>query len=297
MNVLEARLPLARARRFPDFLDLTKPRITLLILVTALLGFYLGAGRALTLAALPLLLGTALISSGTSGLNQYLERDVDSRMSRTANRPLPSGRLRPAEALVFSLLLSLLGWVVLAVLVNALTGALAAATTLVYAFVYTPLKRVTSLAILVGAVPGALPAVGGWAAATGRIDTGAMVLFTIVFLWQLPHFLAIAWLYQEDYRRGGLWILPGFRHDGQGLARWVVFYNTALLPVSLLPVMVGMGGRLYLVGSLVLGLAFLATGLQFARTRSRFCARRHLLASVVYLPLLWGLLVIDQVGP
>ncbi len=295
MTVLEAGLPLARSRA-ADLVDLTKPRITLMILLTALLGYTLGAGGSLGLVVIPLLAGTALIASGSSVLNQYLERDLDGRMRRTEGRPLPAGRLRPGEALRFGVVLSVAGLGVLLLLVNLLTGLLAAATLLSYVAVYTPLKRHTSLATIVGAVPGALPPVGGWAAATGRIGPEAAILFALVFLWQIPHFLAIAHLYREDYRRSGMPMLPVLEPDGRATARQVSLYASALLPVSLLPSVIGLAGPLYLAGALILGLAFAGFGLAFARNRTLLHARRLLLASVIYLPLLSGLLMIDQAG-
>ena len=292
MTVMEAPIALARPR-LADLLELTKPRITLLILVTAFLGFHLGAGHVLSLTLVPLLAGTALVSSGCSALNQFLERSADARMRRTEGRPLPAGRVRPLDALLFALALSASGLLILLTLVNLLTAALATATLLIYVFAYTPLKRVTTLSTLVGAVPGALPPVGGWAAATGRLEMGAAILFAIVFLWQIPHFLAIASLYREDYLRGGMRMLPVAEPGERFTGIQVVLYTMALLPVSLLPAATGLAGGLYLAGALVLGSLFGHTALRFARSRSQENARRLLLASVAYLPLLWGLLLMD----
>lgn len=294
MTVLEARLALVRVS-FADLQDLTKPRITLLILLTALLGFVL-AGGTVGMAAAGLLLGTALVSSGSSALNQILERQSDARMRRTENRPLPSGRLRPADAILWSILLSAGGLSILALTVNLLTAGLAALTLVSYAFIYTPLKKVSSLATVAGAIPGALPPLGGWAAATGELSPPAFILFTIVFLWQMPHFLAIACLYRDDYRRGGLPMLPVVDEEGRFTALQVLLYNAALLPVSLLPSALGMAGGLYLAGALLLGLGLNAAGLHFARCRTQANARSLLLASVVYLPLLCGLLFLDRTG-
>ena len=293
MTVVEARLPLARTR-VADLVELTKPRITLMILFTVLLGFYLGAEGTLTLTLLPALIGTALITSGTAALNQYLERHLDGLMRRTESRPLPSGRLRPREALVFGLALCVSGFLLLTIMVNPLTGGLAAATTVSYIFIYTPLKRVTSLSTIVGAIPGALPPVGGWTAATGRLEPEAAVLFAIVFLWQLPHFLAISWLYRDDYARGGLRMLSVADKDGRATARQVLIYSLALLPVSLLPAAIGLGGPIYTTGAIVLGALFVGTGLHFSLTRSLLHARRLLLTSVAYLPLLASLLMLDR---
>jgi len=268
MTVLEARLALVRVS-FADLQDLTKPRITLLILLTTLLGYVL-AGGAAGLAAVGLLAGTALVSSGSSALNQIIERDRDARMRRTENRPLPAGRLRPADAILWSVLLSASGLLLLALTVNLLTAALAALTLVSYAFVYTPLKRVTSLATVVGAIPGALPPLGGWAAATGELTAPAFILFAIVFLWQMPHFLAIACLYREDYRRGGMLMLPVVDEGGRFTALQALVYS--------------------------LGLGMNAASLRFARCRTQTTARGLLLASVIYLPLLCGLLFLDRTG-
>ena len=294
MTVLEARMALVRVST-RDLLELTKPRITLLIVLTALLGFVL-AGGTFGLTAIALLAGTALVSSGSSALNQVLERHSDASMRRTENRPLPAGRLRPAEALFWGLLLSVGGLLILVLSVNLLTAALAGLTLVTYGFVYTPMKKVSSLATVVGAIPGALPPVGGWAAATGTLASPALILFAIVFLWQMPHFLAIACLYRDDYRRGGMPMLPVVDADGRFTALQVIIYNAALLPVSLLPSALGMTGGSYLTGAVLLGLGLNIAGLLFARRRTQEAARRLLLASVIYLPLLWGLLLMDRTG-
>ncbi|MCZ6651350.1 MAG: heme o synthase [Acidobacteria bacterium] len=294
MTVLDARMALVRVST-RDLLELTKPRITLLIVLTALLGFVL-AGGTFGLTAIALLAGTALVSSGSSALNQVLERESDASMRRTENRPLPAGRLRPAEALFWGLLLSVGGLLILALSVNLLTAALAGLTLVTYGFVYTPMKKVSSLATIVGAIPGALPPVGGWAAATGTLASPALILFAIVFLWQMPHFLAIACLYRDDYRRGGMPMLPVVDADGRFTALQVLIYNAALLPVSLLPSALGMAGGSYLTGAVLLGLGLNVAGFLFARRRTQEAARRLLLASVIYLPLLWGLLLMDRTG-
>ena len=294
MTVMEARMALVRVST-RDLLELTKPRITLLIVLTALLGFVL-AGGTFGLTAIALLAGTALVSSGSSALNQVVERQSDAAMRRTENRPLPSGRLRPAEALFWSLLLSMGGLLLLALSVNLLTTALAGLTMVTYGFVYTPMKKTSSLATVVGAIPGALPPVGGWAAATGTLSSPALILFAIVFLWQMPHFLAIACLYRDDYRRGGMPMLPVVDTEGRFTALQVIIYNAALLPVSLLPSALGLAGGSYLAGAVLLGLGLNIAGLLFARQRTQEAARRLLLASVIYLPLLWGLLLMDRTG-
>jgi protoheme IX farnesyltransferase len=260
-----------------------------------MVGFYIGSPDALDFGRLlHLLFGTALVAGGASALNMVLERDLDARMRRTRHRPLPAGRLKPGEALVFSVLLAVAGILYLTLLVNQLTGLLAAATVGSYAFVYTPLKRKTSLSTVIGAVPGALPIVGGWAAARGALGPDAWLLFAIQFLWQLPHFLALAWMYREDYARGGFLMLPALDPNGDSTARHIVLNTLALLPVSLAPTIIGLAGPLYFFGALGLGLAFLGLSLYFAATRTNLFARRFYLASVVYLPALLGLMLLDK---
>lgn len=282
--------------RFPDFLELTKPRVTLLILLTMAFGFYLGSRGTLDwIVLLNALLGTALVAGGTSALNQYLEREIDTKMLRTKNRPLPSGRLQPKEALVFSVIISAGGLILLAVAVNLLTAILAALTLGSYVFLYTPLKQKSSLSTVVGAVPGALPPLGGWAAARGELGVEAWVLFAILFLWQLPHFLAIAWIYREDYRRGGLPMLTVVDPAGDSASRQIITNCLALLPVSLLPTLVGLAGAFYFAGAFVLSLMFLTCGVAVMRHRTNLSVRRLLHASLVYLPVLFGLMALDKI--
>ncbi len=280
--------------RAADLAELAKPRITSLVLVTAAVGFAVG-GRASfdSLAFLVFMAGTALLCGGASALNQYMERETDALMERTRRRPIPAGRLRPEEALLFGLGLSAAGLVTLA-FVNALTLALGAASLLSYVLAYTPLKRVTSLCTVVGAVPGALPPLMGWAAARGSLDAAGWGLFAILFLWQLPHFLAIGWLYREDYARGGFPMLAVTDKDGASTGRQAVLYATALLPVTLAAGLLASAGAGYLWGALVLGLAFLACATVFAWNRTVGAARRLFFASVLYLPLLLGLMVFDR---
>jgi protoheme IX farnesyltransferase len=264
--------------RATDFLELTKPRITALVLLTAAVGYAVG-GRGFSPGAfLVFLAGTALVCSGASALNQYAEREADARMVRTSRRPIPAGRLRPEDALAFGLTVSAMGLVLLAA-VNPLTLALGAASLLLYVLAYTPLKRVTSLCTVVGAVPGALP---GWG------------LFSILFLWQLPHFLAIGWLYREDYARGGFPMLAVTDGDGASSGRQSLLYATALLPVTLLSGMLAGAGKGYLWGALLLGVGFLVCASLFAWKRSIPAARTLFLASVLYLPVLLGLMVFDR---
>ena len=261
-------LPLARASA-ADWLELTKPRITLLVVFTALVGFVTAAQApgwsALLVAALA---GTALVAAGASALNQVLERATDALMHRTRNRPIPAGRIRPAEATLFGALLTGAGLGLLGALCGPLSALVAFATWASYLFLYTPLKRRTHLATLVGAVPGALPPVIGWAAASGRLEPGAFILFAIVFLWQIPHFLAIAWIYREDYAGGGFRMLPVVDPAGHATFRIVVVYCLVLVPVAYSAVLVGVSGWIYLVGSTLLGLVLLAAALRLYRDRT-----------------------------
>jgi protoheme IX farnesyltransferase len=285
-------LPLARASA-ADWLELTKPRITLLVVFTALVGFVTASpGPRWSSLLAAALVGTGLVAAGASTLNQVLERATDALMNRTRNRPIPAGRIRPVEATLFGLLLTAAGLALLAALSGALPALVAFATWASYLFLYTPLKRRTHLATLVGAVPGALPPVIGWAAASGRLEPGAFILFAIVFLWQIPHFLAIAWLYREDYERGGIQVLPVIDREGVLTGRQAVLHSVALLVVSLAPVAAGLGGTLYLAGAVVLGVALTLASLRLARARDLGAARFLFLASVLYLPALTSLLLL-----
>jgi protoheme IX farnesyltransferase len=288
----------ARDRRqvASDLVALTKPRVVVMVLVTTLVGYDVGlSGSADYLRMIHLLIGTLLAAGGTLALNQYRERDVDARMDRTRARPLPAGRLQPLEALLFGVALTLLGTAYLAALIGALVALVTAATAILYLFAYTPLKQRTALCTLVGAVPGALPPVAGWAAARGDVTLGAWVLFGVLFLWQLPHTLSIARLYREDYARAGVRVLPVIDPDGASTERQIVLACLALLSVSLLPAAIGWTGPLYLAGALALGLAFAAVGIVQALAPSVRAARRVLLASLLYLPLLLGLLAFDRI--
>jgi protoheme IX farnesyltransferase len=279
-----------------DLWSLTKPGITRLVLVTTGVGFYLGASGSLDLTTLfNALLGTGLLAGGTNALNQYAERRADALMKRTSKRPLPAGRLKASTALVFSSGISAAGALYLAVLVNPLTAALGAASLLIYIFIYTPLKRRTWLCTVVGAVPGAIPPMMGWTAATGRLGALAWVLFGIVFLWQMPHFLAIGWLYRQDYARAGFPMLPVVDDEGKRTARQIIVYTLALVAVSLLTSVLGLTGAIYFFGALTLGLAFLVLGFALAATRTGLSARRLFLGSVLYLPVLLILMVVDKV--
>ncbi|PYU88687.1 MAG: protoheme IX farnesyltransferase [Acidobacteria bacterium] len=284
--------------RAADFLELTKPRITLLVLATTMVGFYLAAPASIPLALLShTLLGIGLVAGGASALNMWLERRPDSLMRRTAGRPLPSGRLQSGHALSFALVLSGAGLVYLFLWVNHLTSALAVITLLTYLFLYTPLKTRTWLCTLVGAVPGALPPILGWIAATGKISLGGILLFVIVFLWQLPHFYAIGWMYREDYARAGFPMLPVIDTTGRRTGWQASAYILALILVTLLPTAAGLAGFLYLAGAVLSGICFLVCGVLFARLRDFVSARRLFVVSVFYLPLLMALLVIDKASP
>jgi protoheme IX farnesyltransferase len=286
---------LSGRERIAAYVELTKPRITFLIVLTAAAGFALASQGSVDYAALVrAMFGIVLLSSGIATINQYMERDLDALMRRTANRPLPSGKLLPWEALVFGVGLTVSSEIYLAVLVNPLTALLGLTVIAGYLFGYTPLKTRTSLSTMVGAFPGAVPPLIGWAAARGSIGLEAWVLFAILFLWQFPHFLAIACMYREDYRRAGILMLPVVEPDGRVTAQQIVIYTLLLLPVSLLPTALGISGKVYLYGAIVLGLLFLYSSLRAAFSKSRQEARRLLLASVIYLPLLFILMVLNR---
>ncbi len=285
------------AKKVPGtYWELTKPRLTMLAAATALIGFWLASPLRLDFwKLLLLLLGTELVGSGANTLNQYLEKEADAKMRRTSGRPLPSGRMNPASALGFGVWLSVAGLWILTLGVNPLAGSLAALTLATYLFLYTPLKRRTPLCTLIGAIPGAIPPLIGWAAAKGSLGLEAWWLFAILFLWQLPHFLAIAWECQEDYAKAGFKMLPILDPDGRMTGRQIVLYCLALVPVSLLSTPLGFTGTFYFLGALVSGLAFLSCGLWTAWARSRQSARRLFLASVCYLPWLMATLTLDRV--
>jgi protoheme IX farnesyltransferase len=284
-------------RALSDYLELTKPRVTLMVVITTAVGFYLGSGAGLDpVLLLCTLLGTALVAAGTSALNQYVERREDRLMLRTRHRPLPAGRLDPGRALVFAIALSAAGLLLLYSRVNALTALLAALTLLSYVLIYTPLKKVTTLSTLFGAIPGALPPLGGWAAASGAITPGGCALFAILFFWQLPHSLAIATMYRDDYARGGFLLLPVVDRRGGSTRRQIVLQSLILLPFALAPAALGICGRVYFAGALLLTLALLLVALHAALRGSVPAARRLLLASVIYLPLLLGLMAFDRTG-
>jgi protoheme IX farnesyltransferase len=283
-------------QRVADFVSLTKPRLNLLVLITTLGGLYLAAPAGVPVPILVhTLTGTALVAFGAAALNQVWERHTDRLMRRTASRPLPANRLGVVEATIFGVALSTVGLAELITLVNATAGAVAALTLVSYVLVYTPLKRRTSLATLVGAVPGALPPVIGWAAATDSVTLPAVVLFGIVFFWQMPHFLALAWMYREDYRAAGIPMLPVLEPDGRRTGHQALVYAAALWPVSLMPMMVGIAGLPFSIVATALGFTLIWLAAVFARDRSATSARRLFLYTIIYLPLLWGALCFDRV--
>lgn len=289
--------PIARDRRrvLTDLIVLTKPRVVLMVLVTTLVGYYVAlAGPADWARLVHLVVGTLLAAGGTLALNQYRERDIDGLMERTRLRPLPDGRLMPLEALLFGSASTVIGLVYLAVAVNALSALVTATVVALYLFVYTPLKLVTPLATLIGAIPGALPPVTGWVAARDGVGVGAAVLFGILFLWQLPHTLAIARLYRDDYARAGVRVLPVVDEHGGSTERQMMTGVLSLLVVSLLPTLIGLAGPIYFAGAFLLGVVFVALGVRQALRPSLVAARRVLFASLLYLPLLLVLLAFDK---
>jgi protoheme IX farnesyltransferase len=283
-------------RRAADFVELAKPRVVLMVLITAFVGFYVGSAEVPNyLELLQMLFGTALAAGGTLALNQYLERDTDSVMERTRHRPLPDGRLQPREAAWFGLLVTMGGLVYLALAVNLMSAAVTAVITVTYLVLYTPLKRKSSLCMLVGAVPGALPPVIGWVAAGGALTVDAWVLFAILFLWQVPHTLAIARLYRDDYAKAGIRFLPVIDPDGGSTNRQIVSHCAALLVVSLLPTLLGAAGQIYFAVALLLGIGFLASGIRLAMESTLGRARRLLYASLIYLPALLLVMALDRI--
>ena len=278
-----------------DYLALTKPRITWLILMSTGIGYFFGSKDGWHwLTLFHTILGTGLMASGTAALNQWFERTADAQMRRTQARPLPSGRLPEEKALLFGLLISAAGFFDLQLGANPLAALLGAVTLASYLFLYTPLKQRSPHSTTIGAIPGAMPPLIGYAAASGTLSWDAWILFAILFLWQFPHFYAIAWMYREDYERAGIRMLPVVEPNGESTARRILWFSLALIPISLIPKYLSMAGNIYLVGALALGLLFLYAGVRVSFDRTRQRARRVLLASVVYLPALYGLLLFDR---
>lgn len=303
-------LPLSgfRARAttiFRDYAELTKLRVTTLIVMTAWCGYFFGAHQAglswISFRLFHALLGVGLVSSGTAALNEVMEHDVDANMRRTALRPIPSGRMSLAHAMTVGMLLSAGGSFYLAFFTNPLTGLLTFLTSVVYLVAYTPLKRISPICTFVGAFPGAMPGVLGWTAVRGKLEWGTLVLFAILFVWQFPHFFSIAWLYRDDYAKGGIKMLPVVEEDGRSTAKRILAYSIVLIPLSLLPTFMGMAGRIYLVGAVILGFALLYFGIRLAflnlplvSAQSKMRARHVLQATVIYLPLLFALMMINS---
>ena len=287
-------LPTTRSR-VEDFLALTKPRLNSLVLVTTGVGYYLGSSAGLDLlAALHAVMGTGLVAGGAAAFNQLAEHDLDEVMDRTRWRPIPAGRVQATEAGAVAVILTIAGLTQLALGTNRLAATIALVTLVSYAAIYTPLKRRTPWATVVGAFPGALPPVIGWVAARGTLTAEAWALFGIVFVWQLPHFYALSWLYREDFRRAKLPLLAVLDSDGRSTARHILGYTVLLLPVSLTPAFVGLAGLSYLIGASALGVAFFILAARFAGHRTAERARSLFLGSLLYLPLLWGLLVVHR---
>ncbi len=309
MSASSQVVPVTRGRAhtmLADYAQLTKMRVTTLIVMTAWCGFYFGALKSgvssLSWSLINALLGIGLVSAGTAALNEVMEHEVDARMRRTADRPLPSGRMSLLHGTVAGVLLTVGGAFYLAWTTNTLTGLLALATAFVYLAAYTPLKKIHPICTFVGAIPGAMPGVLGWVAARGRLDWGALIMFAIVFFWQFPHFYSIAWLYREDYAAGSIRMLPAIEQDGSATGRRILLYSFALIPVSLAPAIFGMSGRVYAAGAIVMGVALCYFGARLARLglpmnapRSKQRARQLLQASVIYLPLLFALMMINVV--
>ena len=278
-----------------DLVELVKARLTLLVLLTTAVGFYLGAEGPINFAALlHAVLGTAAAAAGAAALNQWWEYKLDAMMQRTRSRPVPAGRMRPQVAVVLGAALSIFGVVYLAFVCNALSAALAAITIIIYIFAYTPLKRVSTFNTALGAVPGALPPMIGWAAARGTLNAGAWMLFAILFFWQLPHFFAIAWMYRDDYARAGFQMISSDDPSGERSASQSVFFCMILFVVAGLPAFIRMATVFYLLAELILGGALIAVAMRFLKTKSRSDARRLFLASIIYLPLLLGALVLSK---
>ncbi|HRK33078.1 MAG TPA: heme o synthase [Candidatus Hydrogenedentes bacterium] len=282
---------------FAAYVELTKPRILTMVLVTATLGFFMAGrgfhGFAAWDGLLFLLIGVAMTSAGSGALNHFLERESDARMDRTRNRPLPGGQIPPHHALLMGAYLVLGGTLLLLWKVNLLTAFLALLTAFLYVLVYTPMKKMSWLNTLIGAIPGALPPMGGWTAATNEVEAGAWVLFGILFIWQQPHFYSIAWIFREDYTKGGFKMLPSEDPDGRRTFRQILGFAALLIPVSLLPTYLGLSGTIYFVGALVLGVLMFASCIPLVRSGSTVDARRVLRMSIIYLPMLLALIALD----
>ncbi len=278
------------------YFELTKPRIAFMLVLTAAAGFYLGIKTNFDgWLFVHSMVGITLLAFGVATLNQYIERDLDKLMDRTANRPLPSGRLTANEALIFGILICVISEIYLYFLVNPLTAALGISVIVGYVFLYTPLKTRTSASTAIGAIPGAMPPLMGWTSAANEISLPALVIFALLFLWQFPHFLAIAWMYREQYAKAGILMLPVVEPSGKMTARQIVVFAAMLLPISLAPFFVGLSGFVYLIGASILGVWFLWESIKTARAKTDKSAKRLLLVSVLYLPLIYGLMVVNHI--
>lgn len=276
--------------------DLFKARLTLLVLLTTLAGFYAASREGMDAVLLVhTLFGTALIACGAAALNEWWERDLDAKMARTASRPIPAGEMTPNAVLITGGFMCMAGMVHLAIFVNPLTSLLGAVTMVSYVFVYTPLKTRTTLNTLVGAIPGGLPPLMGWAAARDEVSREGWALFAIIFFWQLPHFLAIAWLYREEYEKAGFVMLPSRDPSGERTGRQAVSHTLGLIPVSICPALFGVSGVIYFFGALLMGMAFLWCAIRFSRELTRARAKQLFLASILYLPLIFGLMALDKI--
>ncbi|MEZ5346791.1 MAG: heme o synthase [Pyrinomonadaceae bacterium] len=281
--------------RLLAFLELTKPRIAFMLVLTAAAGFYLGGGQVFQpVLFVNSMIAITLLAFGVATLNQYIERDIDPLMKRTENRPLPSGKVSPTEALVFGVALCVAAEIYLYVAVNALTAFLGLTVIVGYVFLYTPLKTRTTASTAIGAIPGAMPPLMGWTSAAGEITLGAWFLFSLLFLWQFPHFLAIAWMYKEEYKKAGIKMLPVIEEDGKVTAQQIVIFTVLLVPVSLAPFFLGISGVFYLAGAIILGIWFLITSIRTAGAKTEKSARSLLLTSVLYLPMLFALMVFNH---
>jgi len=278
-----------------SYIELMKPNILIMVLITTILGYFLGAdGKILWNNLTWMLIGTTFSAGGAGVLNQYLERDQDKIMNRTCNRPIPSGKISPQNALIFGIITVIVGSIVLVVKINLLTGFLSILTAFMYVLIYTPMKRVTWLNTSLGSIPGALPPIGGWAAATNSIDSGAWILFAILYLWQHPHFFAIAWMCKDDYEKAGFKMLPVIEPDGNRTVRQILWHLSLLFPISLLPVLIGMNGNIYLYGVLIITLYYFLSAFPMLYKKSYKNASRILKASVFYLPALMIIIIIDK---
>jgi len=275
-----------------DYLELSKARIVLMVLITTAAGYLIAAPRIDAALLINTLVGTALVAAGTNALNQYVEREHDAKMRRTRLRPLPDGRITPQAALVFSAAIAIIGTLYLALAVNVLTAVLGAFTLTSYIFVYTPLKRISTICTLIGAIPGAIPPLMGWTAATNSLGAGGWIAFGILFLWQLPHFMAISWIYREDYGRAGFVMTSVRDGDGKATARQAILWAVLLVGVSALPAVFGMNGIVYLVGALAAGALFVAASIAFYVDRTNRSAKKLFMTSNIYLLVVMTLLVL-----